>query len=87
MFHVRCPNCGAEGWSDGSNPDAAVRCTSPAGDPPGSTEGSCSTLGHTHAEHIAHVLATGDASSRPVIITAYAQLGGQVMLWQCLTRL
>ena len=77
MIHVQCPNCGAEGWTDdGSNPDAAVRCTSPAGDPPGSTDGCCSALGHTHEEHAAHVLATGDATSRPVIITAFARLEG-----------
>jgi hypothetical protein len=78
MIHVRCPHCGAEGETeDGSNPDAAVRCVSPAGDPPGSVDGCCSTLGHTHEEHAAHVLATGDASSRPVIISASTQLSGR----------
>jgi hypothetical protein len=78
MLHVRCPRCGAEGWTeDGSNPDAAVRCTSPAGDPPGSVDGCCSTLGHTHEEHAEYVRATGDARSRPVIITAFAHLSGE----------
>ena len=78
MIHVRCPNCGAEGWTgNGSNPDAAVRCTSLAGDPPGSVDGCCSTAGHTHEEFIAHAVATGDSSARPVIITAYAKLSGE----------
>jgi hypothetical protein len=72
MFHVQCTNCGGMGFTESSEPgdlDNAARCTSPAGDPPGSAEGSCSALGHTHEEHVAHVQATGDASSRPVIIT------------------
>ncbi len=77
MLHVRCPNCGAEGWTDdGGNPDAAVRCVSPAGDPPGSTDGCCSPAGHTHEEHIAYAFETKDSSFRPVVITAYAQLEG-----------
>jgi hypothetical protein len=63
-FRVLCPSCGAEGETDdGQNLDAAVRCTSPAGTPPGSVDGCCSTAGHTHEEHVAHVLATGDASA------------------------
>jgi hypothetical protein len=68
--HVQCNSCGA--WAITENhalPDAAVRCTSPADDPPGSPEGCCSTLGHTHEEHVAHVAATRDATSRPVTIT------------------
>lgn len=76
-IHVRCLHCGAGGWTyDGSNLDDAVRCASPAGDPPGSAEGCCSTLGHTHEEHVAYVRATGDASPRPVLITATAQMSG-----------
>lgn len=79
MIHVQCRNCGAEAWTDdGSCPDAAVRCVSPAGDPPGSAEGCCSVLGHSHEEHIEYVRATGNASSRPVIITAFAQLEGSI---------
>lgn len=70
MFHVQCKRCGGMGWTeDGSNLDDAARCVSPAGSPPGSVEGSCSTLGHTHEQHVAHVKATGDAAPRPVTIT------------------
>jgi hypothetical protein len=77
MIHVRCAHCGAEAWtSNGACPDAAVKCATPAGDPPGSVDGCCSTLGHNHLEHVLHVIATGDASSRPVIITATASLEG-----------
>jgi hypothetical protein len=79
MLHVRCPSCGSEGWTeDGGMPDAAVICTSPAGDPPGSVDGCCSTAGHTHDEHIAYASQTGDSSFRPVIITAFAQLEGSI---------
>jgi hypothetical protein len=80
MIHVQCPSCGAEGeMQEGMTlPDEAVRCVSPEGSPPGSVEGSCSTMGHTHEEHIAHVLETMDATARPVIITASAVLSGEV---------
>jgi hypothetical protein len=79
MVHVQCPSCGAEGWmQDGMTlPDEAVRCTSPAGDPPGSVEGCCCTAGRTHEEHISHVLETLDASSRPVVVTGFAALSGE----------
>jgi hypothetical protein len=67
---VSCNHCHAVGVTDDySFPDAAVTCASPADDPPGSVEGSCSTAGHTHEEHLAHVRATGDASNRPLTIT------------------
>lgn len=72
LFHVRCDTCGAEGWTPSHGPgdlDDAVRCASPAGTPAGSVDGCCSTLGHTHPEHVAHVRATGDSSGRPVTIT------------------
>lgn len=72
VFHVQCNGCGAYGYTDQTGPgdlDHAVRCTSPAGEPPDSVEGCCSTRGHTHEEHVAHVRATGDASGRPVTIT------------------
>lgn len=67
---VTCLHCGSTGTTDDhSNPDAAVRCDTEAGNPPGSVDGCCSTLGHTHDEHLEHLAATGDASSRPVRIT------------------
>lgn len=72
IFHVQCSACGAYGWTDQTGPgdlDHAVRCASPAGNPPGSVDGCCSTLGHSHDEHVAHVRATGDASARPVMVT------------------
>ena len=72
ILHVQCNTCGAYGYTDQTGPgdlDNAARCASPAGDPPGSVDGCCSTLGHTHDEHVAHVRATGDASPRPVTIT------------------
>lgn len=79
MLHVQCQHCGAEGYAGkGTLPDAAVHCTSPAGDPPGSADGCCSVLGHTHEEHIAHILVTRDATSRPVTVTATAQLEGSI---------
>jgi hypothetical protein len=70
MFLVTCDTCGATGFTeDGSALDAAVKCETAAGIPPGSIDGSCSVLGYTHDEHLAHLAATGDASSRPVTIT------------------
>jgi hypothetical protein len=72
ILHVQCANCGAYGYTDRTGPgdlDHAVRCISGHDDPPGSVEGCCSTLGHTHDEHVAHVRETGDASARPVIVT------------------
>lgn len=72
VFHVQCNGCGAYGWTDQHGPgdlDHAVRCTSGHDDPPGSVHGSCSTLGHSHDEHVAHVRATRDATARPVTIT------------------
>jgi hypothetical protein len=72
VFHVQCGSCGAYGYTDRTGPgdlDHVVQCTSGHDDPPGSVEGCCSTRGHTHDEHVAHVRATGDASARPVIIT------------------
>lgn len=67
---VTCQHCGAVGTTeDFSFPDAGVVCSTPAGSPPGSVDGCCSTAGRTHDEHLAHVRATGDASSRPVNIT------------------
>jgi hypothetical protein len=72
MLHVACNTCGAYGFTDQTGPgdlDHAVRCVSPHGNPPGSVEGCCSTRGHTHEEHVAHVRETGDASARSVTIT------------------
>ena len=83
LFHVSCNTCGTEGWTEQTGPgdlDDAVRCTSPAGSPPGSVQGCCSTLGHTHDEHVAHVRATGDASPRPVTITFGHPAVGPVQL-------
>lgn len=80
MFLVECPSCGERGYTEACGPgdfDAAVRCTSPAGEPPGSVDGCCSTRGHTHEEHVSHVRVTGDASSRPVVITVLP--GGAAM--------
>lgn len=71
MFMVQCPGCNAVGFTESSGPgelDDAVRCVSPAGSPAGSVDGSCSTAGHTHEEHVAHVIEHGDASNRPVVI-------------------
>jgi hypothetical protein len=72
VFHVQCGGCGAHGYTDRTGPgdlDHAVQCISGHDDPPGSVEGCCSTRGHTHDEHVAHVRETGDASARPVTIT------------------
>lgn len=74
MYLVQCdhPACAGQGFTESSGPgdfDESVRCTTPEGTPKGSVEGSCSTAGHTHEEHVAHVRATGDASNRPVTIT------------------
>jgi len=72
LFRVQCNACGAYGYTDQTGPgdlDNAARCETPAGNPPGSAGGCCSTLGHTHDEHVAHVRETGDASGRPVTIT------------------
>jgi hypothetical protein len=72
VFHVQCDNCGAYGFTDQTGPgdlDAAVRCETPDGEPGGSVEGCCSTRGHTHEQHVAHVRETGDATGRPVTIT------------------
>jgi len=72
LFHVQCDACGAYGYTDQTGPgdlDSAARCETPAGNPQGSVDGCCSTLGHTHDEHVAHVRETGDASGRPVTIT------------------
>ena len=72
VFHVACDACGAYGYTDKTGPgdlDDAVRCGTPAGTPEGSTDGCCSTRGHTHEEHVACVRETGDASGRPVTIT------------------
>lgn len=72
ILHVACNTCGAHGYTDQTGPgdlDNAARCQTPAGSPPGSVDGCCSTLGHTHEEHVAHVRETGDASGRPVTIT------------------
>jgi hypothetical protein len=73
MFLVECnnPKCGGRGFTEACAPgdlDDAARCTTPADEPPGSVEGSCSTVGHTHEEHVAHVRATGDSRNRPVTI-------------------
>ena len=72
ILHVRCDSCGAYGLTDRTGPgdlDNAVRCETPEGSPPGSVEGCCSTRGHTHDEHVAHVRETGDSSARPVTVT------------------
>lgn len=70
MILVECNNCRAQGFTeDGSNPDAVVRCTTPAGDPPGSPEGTCCTSHESHEHHAAAVAETGNASCRPVTIT------------------
>jgi hypothetical protein len=72
MLRVSCNTCGTVGYTDQTGPgdlDHAVRCNSPHGNPPGSVEGCCSTRGHTHEEHVAHVRETGDAAARPVTIT------------------
>lgn len=72
VFHVSCDFCGAYGYTDQTGPgdlDHVVRCTTGHDDPPGSVAGCCSTKGHTHDDHVAHVRATGDASGRPVTIT------------------
>ena len=72
ILHVQCQACAAHGYTDLTGPgdlDNAVRCESPAGSPRGSVEGCCSTRGHTHEEHVAHVRETGDGSGRPVTVT------------------
>jgi hypothetical protein len=70
MFLVTCNHCSAQGWTEnGADLDAAVRCDTPAGTPPGSTDGCCATNGMSHEEHIAYVRLTGDATARPVTIT------------------
>jgi hypothetical protein len=68
--HVQCNNCGSWEITDNhANPDAAVRCRTPAGDPPGSPDGSCCTVHASHEEHAEHAASTGDAGCRPVTIT------------------
>ncbi len=76
---VTCLNCGAVGTTgDYSRPDAAVQCQTEAGNPPGSVDGCCSTAGHSHEEHLAHVERTGDASNRPVRVTVTGTGAGGV---------
>jgi hypothetical protein len=71
MYLIQCNNCNANGFTEqAQNPDAMVRCTTAAGDPPGSPDGSCCTVHESHEHHADHVAATGDATCRPVTITA-----------------
>jgi hypothetical protein len=71
MFLVRCKNCGEIGWSEhGLDLDAAVRCDTPPGNPPGSVGGSCATNGLSHEDHVGYVRLTGDATARPVHVIA-----------------
>lgn len=68
--HVQCRHCGAWGMTDNHNfPDGAVRCTSPAGDPPGSPDGSCCADHESMDHHLAEALRTGDSRCRPLTIT------------------
>jgi hypothetical protein len=71
LVHVQCGQCGAWAVTTQDPPDGAVRCISPADDPPGSLEGSCCTAGHTHEEHGQYAAERHDDGSqcRPVIIT------------------
>jgi hypothetical protein len=75
MYLIQCnhPDCKGQGFTESTDPgdfEDACRCTTKAGTPKGSVHGSCSTAGHTHEEHVAYVRETGDASHRPVTITA-----------------
>lgn len=70
MFLVTCGHCHTQGWTEnGADLDAAVRCDTPAGTPPGSTDGCCATSGMSHDDHIAYVRQTGDSRARPLTIT------------------
>jgi hypothetical protein len=68
--HVQCNTCGA--WAITANhafPDGSVRCTSPAGRPKGSPEGSCCTVHESLEHHLEQAELTGDSTCRPVTIT------------------
>ena len=71
MFLAICRSCGASGWTEnGLDLDAAVRCDTPPGNPPGSVGGCCATNGMTHEDHVGYVRLTGDATARPIHIIA-----------------
>lgn len=71
MFLAICKNCGTPGWTEnGLDIDAAVRCDTEPGNPPGSVGGSCATNGLSHEDHVDYVRLTGDATARPVHIIA-----------------
>lgn len=69
--HAQCNSCGAWSITGQDPPDGAVKCTSEAGNPPGSVEGSCCTRGHTHEEHGTYAAERHDDGSacRPITIT------------------
>jgi hypothetical protein len=72
MLLVTCNNCGAMGFTvSGADfaADAAVRCVTPADDPPGSPEGSCCREHSSHEDHADYVRQTGESGCRPVTIT------------------
>jgi hypothetical protein len=69
--HVQCNNCGAWAVTAADPPDEAVQCTTPAGTPKGSKDGTCCTKGHTHEEHAQYARERHEDGSacRPVTIT------------------
>jgi hypothetical protein len=69
--HAQCQSCGSWVITEVDPPDSEVQCTSPAGTPKGSKEGSCCTAGHTHEEHGRYAAERHDDGSacRPITIT------------------
>lgn len=72
--HVQCNSCGAWAITEdhealGPAVDSVVQCTSPAGQPKGSPEGSCCAEHESLDHHNEQVALTRDSSCRPVTIT------------------
>jgi hypothetical protein len=73
VFLVTCDNpaCRGQGFTEKSEPgdfDDAVRCTTGAGTPKGSSAGLCCVVHRSHEAHVEHVRKSGDSSCRPVTI-------------------